>query len=191
MLIACNTSKKVVSRTSQKEQIRFGHGGGFTGAITEYCLKNNGELYKKAAGEITKISISKKEAELCFSKKDSIQFREITLDSPGNRYAFISHHGNDSIHRVTWNPHQPALSPSLIEFHNMLLALAGEEPMTILPEESADLEDDKMRKKEVIKKIKPIKKKAATNSTPADPLKQIDPEIIKKKKIKKLKKNKM
>ncbi len=189
LLMACKTAKKTISRTTNNEQIRFGHGGGFTGAVTEYCLKQNGDLYKKALGDISKLSISQKEGDRCFSKCDSIQFREIELDNPGNRYAYIAHHRNDSIHRVTWNPHQPNLSPSLVEFHNMLLALVGEEPMTILPEESPAVEGDQIKKKEMLKKLGPLKKKS--NGNIKDPLKQVDSKKLKKKNAQKIKKSKM
>ena len=187
--MACITGKKVISSTSNKEQIRFGHGGGFTGAVTEYCLKENGELYKKALGDISKMSAMQKEIDQCFTKCEAIKFRKIILDSPGNRYVFISHHRNDSIHRVTWNPYQPKLSPKLVEFHNMLLALVGEEPMTILPDESLDIERDKVRKKEFLEKVKLKKKSAVPNTKNA--LNKKDLKTVKHKKLQKLKKSKM
>ena len=71
----------------------------------------------------------------------------------------------------------------------MLLALVGEEPMTILPEESPAVEGDQIKKKEMLKKLGPLKKKS--NGNIKDPLKQVDSKKLKKKNAQKIKKSKM
>ena len=180
LLMACSASQKVVTTPTQ-QQIRFGHGGGFTGAVTEYCLTSKGELYKKVMGDINKLSVSKEDARQCFDKCQSIQFGSMDINSPGNFYAFISYHQQDSIHRINWNPYQPSLSTDLRDFHNMLLALAGEEPITVTPDDSPTTAGDKIIKKKTIGKLKPH----SGNSN--DKKKELKMNQIKHKKLKKSK----
>lgn len=194
IIAACSSAKRTKNNltatnklpSSAKEQIRFGHGGGFTGAVTEYLLKEDGSLFKQELGNITKLAAKQKEADQCFSKCQAIQFQEIQMDSPGNRYAFIAHHKEDRIHRVTWNPHQSNLSAELIEFHNMLLTLVGEEPMTIIPDTSKTVDRKDAKQKALMRNSKPIQNKSDIENK-LKKLKKLDKNSPKKNKPKKKK----
>ena len=188
LLAACaSTSKTSKTKTAPSEQIRFGSGGGFTGGVTEYCVLNSGKLYMRKAFEDTeKLKASLQDITTCFEECENIGFKAIDFNKPGNTYSFIELHSQNTIHRVTFNPHQPNLPKDLVHFNNMLLQLVGEPPMVatepllqleeasstednnkkvlpsnvILKRSATDVEKKKLKLKSKIKsKNKPINKK--------------------------------
>lgn len=163
------------------EQLRFGHGGGFTGAVTEYCLTSKGVLYKQEMGTLSKLKVDKEEAAQCFAKCKAIQFTEIEVTNPSNFYAFIAHHQQDSVHRVDWNPHHPTLSTDLRDFHNMLLALVGEAPITVTPEPTVQ-EGDKLIQRSATQKLKRSAESPSTSDKKLK-LKQLNHKKVKKNKM--------
>ena len=160
-IIASCSSTKSTSNTLSHEQIRFGYGGGFTGAVTSYCITNSGKSFKKQNFDISKIRASTAGIEDCFEQCQAIGFGQIEMNSPGNTYSFIEHKVGDQLHRVTWNPHQPGLPSDLIVFNNMLLELVGEEPIVYdfdKKESSNTIQPVGALHKKVVKKA-PAKKK--------------------------------
>lgn len=127
-LASCSSSKSA-SNTLANEQIRFGYGGGFTGAVTSYCITNSGKSFKQENFEISKLRASNVGIDECFQQCQAIGFGEMNINNPGNTYSFIEHKVGNQLHRVTWNPHQVSLPSDLVLFNNMLLELVGEEPI--------------------------------------------------------------
>jgi len=99
-LLKCSTSNDL-------KEIKFGEGGGFTGAMTEYQIKANGEIFinKSLEKENRKIKTIRnadlKNIEKKFSKlsKESLNFNH-----PGNLYYFIE---TDQIKIVWGDPSFP------------------------------------------------------------------------------------
>ena len=131
-ILASCSSTKSTSDTLIHEQIRFGYGGGFTGAVTSYCITDSGKCFKQENFEISKLRASNAGIDECFQECQAIGFEKMDMNSPGNTYSFIEHKVGDQLHRVTWNPHQLNLPSDLVVFNNMLLELVGEEPILYL-----------------------------------------------------------
>lgn len=108
-------------------QIHFGEGGGITGAITEYCLLKNGQLFdKKHFTESFKSfkKVKKRKAKKCFKTLDKMEFEKIALDNPGDKYYFIAYETKDSKHRITWGGSKNDASPEVLTLYNSLKALS-------------------------------------------------------------------
>ena len=102
------------------KEIKFGSGGGFTGAVTEYRLKENGDIYKfdSMLGEaqllksITGEELNVVREKLARINKDSIA----KINHPYNMYYFIQ---VDTL-KATWG--DPSYTPpkELEELYNYL-----------------------------------------------------------------------
>lgn len=106
---ACNTTKYTIEELPD-QQLYFGSGGGFTGAVNEYMLLDNGQLYKHDGGEYTEVpKVKKKKAEKLFKtyydlKLDSLQFRR-----PGNMYYYLRMKDKEEEFFTSWG--NPAVLP--------------------------------------------------------------------------------
>ncbi len=96
-LISCH--KKIMATDKMPQnRLEFGHGGGFTGAITTYVLLENGRIYEdlfqyKQYKEVKRID--KSEAALFYTECKKIM--TLNTDAAGNMYYFVSMKtGNDS-----------------------------------------------------------------------------------------------
>jgi len=86
-------------------QIHFGEGGGITGAITEYCLLKNGQLFdKKHFTEDFKTfkKGKRRPAKKLFKACRKMKIEEIDLNNPGDKYYFIQYQKGTINHRITW-----------------------------------------------------------------------------------------
>lgn len=102
------------------KEIKFGSGGGFTGAVTEYSLKENGDLYKNSSGEgqaqLLK-SITAEELKVVKQKLAKVGIDSLSkINHPYNMYYFIQ---IDTL-KATWG--DPAYTPSkeLQDLYNYL-----------------------------------------------------------------------
>jgi hypothetical protein len=92
-------------------RIEFGHGGGFTGAVTTYVLLNNGRMYQELMerNEYNKLRrISKDEATTLFAECEKL--RTLKTDSPGNMYYFVTIKDSTQISR-RWIFGDPSVAP--------------------------------------------------------------------------------
>ena len=70
VLCSCSASKVV----SQVQSIKFGSGGGFTGAVNEYELEANGSLSVIAKGDTSQLKVvSKEQMEKILSLAESVK----------------------------------------------------------------------------------------------------------------------
>ncbi|HRG38689.1 MAG TPA: hypothetical protein PK289_09170 [Bacteroidia bacterium] len=102
------------------KEIKFGSGGGFTGAVTEYRLKENGDIYKSNSGEgepqLIK-SITAEELKLVREKLGHLNKDAFSkINHPYNVYYFIQ---IDTL-KVIWG--DPSYSPpkELEDLYNYL-----------------------------------------------------------------------
>jgi hypothetical protein len=108
-LISC--SKKMAAEKMPANRIEFGHGGGFTGAVTTYVLLNNGRIYQELMerNEYTKLRrISKDEATTLYEECEKL--RTLKTDSPGNMYYFVTIKDSVQIPR-RWIFGDPSVAP--------------------------------------------------------------------------------
>jgi hypothetical protein len=114
LLISCN--KKMAIDKMPTTRLEFGHGGGFTGAVTTYILLDNGHIYSdtltnKAYTRLRKIG--KDEATTLYA--DCEKLKTLKTDAPGNMYYFVTMKKGDEIPR-RWIFGDPSVStPSELE----------------------------------------------------------------------------
>jgi hypothetical protein len=114
LLISCN--KKMAIDKMPTTRIEFGHGGGFTGAVTTFILLDNGHIYadtlnNKAYTRLRKVG--KEEATTLYS--DCEKLKTLKTDAPGNMYYFVTMKKGDEIPR-RWIFGDPSVStPSELE----------------------------------------------------------------------------
>ncbi|HET6227372.1 MAG TPA: hypothetical protein VFF27_13895 [Bacteroidia bacterium] len=106
------------------KEIKFGSGGGFTGAVTEYRLKENGDIYKfnsidkeeQLIKSITAEELKMVKEKLAAVDKDSLS----KINHPYNMYYFIQ---IDTM-KATWG--DPGYTPpkGLEELYNYLNSTA-------------------------------------------------------------------
>jgi hypothetical protein len=109
VLFSCN--KKMTAEKMPANRIEFGHGGGFTGAVTTYVLLNNGRIYQdlNEGTQYNKLRrINKDEATALFEECEKL--RTLKTDSPGNMYYFVTIKDSTQIPR-RWIFGDPSVAP--------------------------------------------------------------------------------
>ena len=106
------------------EQLRFGSGGGFSGAVTEYILLENGQLFrmdsmKKDTTEIAKLP--KKEAKSLLEEAEELNLEKMTIEEPGNMYYFIGMKKKEEMHKVTWGKPDYTIDAKIESFYKKLI----------------------------------------------------------------------
>jgi hypothetical protein len=108
-LFSCKT-KPVPAEKMPMTRLEFGHGGGFTGAVTTFILLENGRIYEalhdnKAYKSLRRIN--KDETTQLFS--DCEKLMTLKTDSPGNLYYFVTMR-KDSVNSKRWIYGDPSMS---------------------------------------------------------------------------------
>ncbi|MBU1013390.1 MAG: hypothetical protein KKG99_10310 [Bacteroidetes bacterium] len=120
LVISCATEKNRTELANIFTEISFGSGGGFTGASSNYLLKNNGEVYKIVNTIPEKINkISRKEIKRITNYVKEIGFQNLKFTERGNMTYFIEIKSNIRTHKVTWT--DGSKSPELVEFYKVLV----------------------------------------------------------------------
>ena len=125
LLFSCN--KKLAADKMPTTRLEFGHGGGFTGAVTTYFLLENGKIYEETADKTayTRInSIGKDEAKALFA--DCEKLNTLRTDAPGNLYYFVTIKKGEAIPK-RWIFGDPATATPQ-ELENFYKRLAGYAP---------------------------------------------------------------
>ncbi len=124
MLVSCKSQRYAPDQLPEN-QVVFGDGGGFTGAVTRYILLENGQLFKHYSldDSMTDLgAISKREARAYFKEIENLQLAQKQVSQPGNVYYFLEHRSGDQTARCTWGDVDYQTDPSLLEMHRKLLA---------------------------------------------------------------------
>jgi hypothetical protein len=124
LFLLSNCAKKTYTATTlPPDQLSFGEGGGFTGAVKEYCLLKNGQIFQKKSftQNLTPYKrVKKKVAKKLFKTCDKIGIEKINLNHPGDKYFFIEWHADTIKHRIIWGGQGKKASK---ELSNLYLAL--------------------------------------------------------------------
>ncbi len=118
------TSQKYTPDTYTESQIRFGSGGGVTGAIKTYCLLDNGRLFVQQTqnDEFKALKkVSKKAYQKLFASAKELEIANMKFKQPGNFYHFIEIHENGSKNRIVWGSHQAEAPAGVEEFYRLLM----------------------------------------------------------------------
>jgi hypothetical protein len=89
LTFGCN--KKMTEDKMPKTRLEFGHGGGFTGAVTTYILLENGRMYEgfQEKKDYKRLhTIPKDETKLLYEACEKLF--TLKTDAPGNMYYFVT-----------------------------------------------------------------------------------------------------
>lgn len=120
--ISCKNQQFLPSEYEDK-QITFGNGGGFSGAVTQYILFENGQLFTQRGMTDSLVvlpKIKRKVVKLIFEKYEENKIEKKFIHFPGNRYHFIEMKMGKSISRQTWGKNDYTPDEQLLEFYNLL-----------------------------------------------------------------------
>ncbi len=124
LFAACSSSRYINPTEYPDARINFGHGGGFSGMVTEYVLLDNGDLLKKLTQvdsfEIV-TTIDKDQTTQLFENYKFLNIESVDCNEPGNMYRYIHFHHEDTDHKIMWSSGQyPDRYPTLKIFHQNL-----------------------------------------------------------------------
>lgn len=106
------------------DQLHFGQGGGFTGALNYFILLDDGRLFRKTTRDSSVAFVEKWDkdfVEQMFSSYQLLELNKVDHYQPGDLYYFIEFHSNGKeIHRISWG--RPGFSPAdnIVNFYNLL-----------------------------------------------------------------------
>jgi hypothetical protein len=103
-LFSCKTKTYTASELPDV-RITFGNGGGFVGALTEYILLENGQLFKRdrLEGPLEELpKVKKGKAKKIFAQLEEADFLSMERNAPGNMYRFMSCQTPTDSNNVTW-----------------------------------------------------------------------------------------
>ncbi len=122
--LSCKT-KQLSPITYNKEMIVLGNGGGFTGMATSYYLLESGEIFRSGMNDTSFVFVGKLDSKTIkhqFSTYKAMNFDEVKLDDPGNRYFYIIKKKGKEEHKIQWG--RSALEDqNLSIFHKNIMGL--------------------------------------------------------------------
>ncbi len=127
LFVACSTTRYNHPTEYPDARINFGHGGGFSGMVTEYVLLDNGQLLKKM-NQVDSFemvtTVDKNQTTQLFNNYKFLNIGSVQYDQPGNMYNFIQFHHLDAEHKIIWPGNQyPDQYPNLKIFYDNLKSL--------------------------------------------------------------------
>ena len=122
-LFSCKTHTPL---TFEKSKMYFGSGGGFTGAVNEYCLLSNGEFFKKkdkSEDFIVLPKIKRSEAKALFEEMETLKIQELDHNQPGNMYYFLTYADDNKTHKIAWGKGESPFNDNQAAFYEKLMKL--------------------------------------------------------------------
>lgn len=124
LILSCN-STKYTAENLPDTQLIFGQGGGFTGAVTSYCLLENGQLFKKSDKKTFESwkKVKKKKAKEIFKNCYANRLDTIEHSIPGNMYFFIQYRKDSIDNKILWNDNTPPDNTEIPKLYHSLKQL--------------------------------------------------------------------
>lgn len=129
MALALSACKTYQANQLPATQLRFGSGGGFTGAVTEYVLLENGQIFVRESlnGDYQPLGKVKKErAKALYQTWETSGLAKKTFEHPGNMYYFVTMAKDGEEHRLSWGSHNHPAGDELKAFYKECSALVKE-----------------------------------------------------------------
>ena len=144
ILFGCKSTKNISPDTFEGRQIRFGSGGGYTGAVTQWALLDNGRLWG-VSGKPTAVlqsvgKVPKKAMNSVFAAIDSVDISK-PINVPGNMYRFLEIYDGDGVTKMVWDPSQKGEFTALDAVFDQLKVImqeAGPAPIATATTESEE-----------------------------------------------------
>jgi hypothetical protein len=103
LLISCAQPRKITVDDTANS-VTFGKTGGFTNIPMEYALQNTRRIFEIAADTAKQVNrISRKEMKEIMAGLDSMDFKNLTLNEPGNMTYFLHVKNESWQNRVQWS----------------------------------------------------------------------------------------
>lgn len=119
-ILSCKPAQ-FIPGDSKNNFIRFGNGGGFTGAVKAWYLTESGALYEDNGEKPSYIGMAKKEiAKQMFAIPEIIHAKDNPYNVPGNRYFFIEYQIDGFTQKITWGGDQNHLKAYDTWYHNLM-----------------------------------------------------------------------
>lgn len=120
-MIASCSCQKSISQTGI-ESIRFGNGGGFTGATTTYSLSASGQLNKVDGNINTSIKkVDSKTVKELFTKAKELKI--YSFNEPDNMYSFLEIQMSEKKQYLVWNLSANKIDNRVTLLYNQLISL--------------------------------------------------------------------
>ena len=122
-MLACTPSTQYPKK-ERTDEIHFGQGGGFSGAVTHYILLEDGRLFQQAWRDTNKTYIDTWPGlftRQTFLNYKSLKIDEMNYNEPGDLYYFIEYHAKKKEpRRVVWGKPGFQVDPNLTTYYNLL-----------------------------------------------------------------------
>jgi hypothetical protein len=122
---ACK-SKHYAQDNLPATQLRWGKGGGFTGAVKTCILLENGQIFVQKTNNAPLAELEKtrkKSAAALFEAAKKAGLTDLQFNHPGNTYQFIEWMQEGKSNRVIWGDAAQAAPPVLTDLYKQLNAL--------------------------------------------------------------------
>ena len=121
--VACSPASEFPKK-EKRDEIHFGQGGGFTGAVTHYILLEDGRLFQKGWKDTTLTYVDTWPG--IFTRQMFLNYKSLKLDTldynqPGDLYYFLEYHERKNPpHRIVWGRPDFHPAPNLVTYYNTL-----------------------------------------------------------------------
>ena len=109
------------------KHITFGNGGGVTGAVKEYILLENGQVFTRSTFGSTPTElkkVKKGDAKKLYAEYEAQKMSELEFISPGNQYFYVQMNIDSTTnHRVVWGGAKGDPPAKIASFYERLVAL--------------------------------------------------------------------
>jgi len=106
------------------DQIHFGQGGGFSGALNYFALLEDGRLFKRSFSDSTFTLVDTWNDDFVtqmFSNYNTLQLDQVKYNEPGDLYYFISFRKNGlPAHNITWGRLDFSPQAYIVTYYNLL-----------------------------------------------------------------------
>ena len=122
-LIACSPPEEF-PRSYKGEQIHFGQGGGFSGALNYFAVLDDGRLFRRAPRDSTFALVDTWEKPFVrqmFANYTTLQLDTVKLYEPGDLYYFIEFRsGGTTARPITWGKSGIIPDKNIVTYYNLL-----------------------------------------------------------------------
>lgn len=127
-LLACNGSK-YTPLDYPDDAIYFGYTGGIANITTEYCLLENGNLFKKGMDKtfVSMKRINRQQSEQLFSNINFLDLRTMDLKDPGNKTNYLRLKNESGTSELAWGGNEVEPSKELMVYYSTLMNLVKNE----------------------------------------------------------------
>jgi hypothetical protein len=122
-MVACSSGKAVPAQ-DKGEQLHFGQGGGFTGAVTYFVLRDDGRIFSRDSEgtDAYLTTLARPLTRQLFSHYRQVGLDKQQFNEPGNLYRFLELHVDGTrVNQMTWGAEGFTPPSGLAEYHLLLM----------------------------------------------------------------------